>query len=176
MTSLDSPLRTIATPGVDDLHVVPTDPSCPAATEILHEYFTDIITRWDATTATPAFIAEVMAGAPSDNLIGESGIFVIAYRGDEPVGCGGMRYLDSELGELTRIYTRSCARGLGVAARVIGELELRARASGRARLRLDTREDLVEAQRLYARLGFTPIARFNDDPFSHRWFGKELAD
>ena len=42
------------------------------------------------------------------------------------------------------------------------------------RLRLDTREDLVEAQALYAAEGWVEVEPFNDDEFANRFFEKVL--
>lgn len=46
-------------------------------------------------------------------------------------------------------------RGLG--ARFVRELERLAREHAHTTLRLDTRSDLVEARRLYARLGYQEV-------------------
>jgi hypothetical protein len=43
-----------------------------------------------------------------------------------------------------------------------------------ARLRLDTRSELVEARRLYARHGYQEVAPFNDG-WADRWYEKPLA-
>ncbi len=44
----------------------------------------------------------------------------------------------------------------------MGELEHLAYQHGRSRLRLDTRSDLVEARRLYERLGYREVPPFNE--------------
>jgi len=57
----------------------------------------------------------------------------------------------------------------------MSELETLAREHGLATLRLDTREDLVEARRLYARRDFREVAPFNDGPYADHWFEKTLT-
>ena len=42
-------------------------------------------------------------------------------------------------------------------------------------LRMNTRRDLTEAQRLYLRLGYEDAAPFNDEPYADRWFAKTLG-
>jgi hypothetical protein len=42
-------------------------------------------------------------------------------------------------------------------------------------VRLDTRDDLVEARRLYARLGYREVDAFNDGPYAEHWFRKDLT-
>lgn len=44
-----------------------------------------------------------------------------------------------------------------------------------ARILLDTREDLVEARALYARLGYREIEAYNESPYADHWFGKKLT-
>lgn len=41
--------------------------------------------------------------------------------------------------------------------------------------RLDTRKDLVEARRLYARNGYVEIPAYNSSPYADHWFEKRLA-
>jgi hypothetical protein len=49
-------------------------------------------------------------------------------------------------------------------------------ASGAIRnLRLDTRADLVEARRLYERIGYREIDRFNGSRYAGRSFAKRLS-
>jgi len=55
------------------------------------------------------------------------------------------------------------------------EVESRARDMGLASLRLDTRSDLVESQRLYESLGFRDTAPYSGGPFSDRWYSKDLT-
>jgi hypothetical protein len=42
-------------------------------------------------------------------------------------------------------------------------------------LRLDTRHDLAEARRMYARHGYREVAPFNESPYADHWFAKPLA-
>jgi hypothetical protein len=53
-------------------------------------------------------------------------------------------------------------------------LEALARGVGIETLRLDTNPVLVEAQAMYRREGYREIARYNDNPYAHRWFEKNL--
>jgi len=41
-------------------------------------------------------------------------------------------------------------------------------------LRLDTRRDLVEARRLYARHGYTEVRPFSAGPYSDHWYEKAI--
>jgi ribosomal protein S18 acetylase RimI-like enzyme len=63
-------------------------------------------------------------------------------------------------------------RGLG--ARLLDHLEAHARDHGVAILRLDTRDDLVEARRLYARHGYTEVRPLSQGLYAGHWFEKHL--
>jgi ribosomal protein S18 acetylase RimI-like enzyme len=85
-----------------------------------------------------------------------------------------LRLLPERTGELKRIYVAPAARSRGIGAELVRRLEQAARRQDVRRLRLDTRSDLVEARRLYARLGFREVEPFNGNPYAEHWFEKTL--
>jgi GNAT superfamily N-acetyltransferase len=96
------------------------------------------------------------------------GLYLIAYDGqDRPVATGGWRsqgasdegYLDGDA-EIKRMYVTPAARGLGLARRILTELETDARAAGRTRMVLETGTKQPEAVALYASSGYEPCAKF----------------
>ena len=153
---------------------VTTDPGAPAAAALLREYYDDIVGRYYGRAALPAEVDSAMADEPSHDLQGDTGLLVLATLDGNEVACGGVRFAGDALGELTRIYVAPSARGLGAGAGLIGRLEQLARAAGLSRLRLTVRSDLVEARRLYGRLGYTDVAPFGTDPYADHWLAKEL--
>ena len=66
------------------------------------------------------------------------GIFLILYRGETPVGCGALRLVDAETGELKRMYVAQEERGKGLGHRLVAALEAEARSLGARRLVLET--------------------------------------
>jgi GNAT superfamily N-acetyltransferase len=106
------------------------------------------------------------------------GYFVVAYIGDEPVGCGGWRTLgaDPSAGEIKRMYTVPPHRGRGVARAILTALENNARGAGRSRLVLETGLEQPEAIALYERCGYERIANFGHYRDSPRCvsFGRDL--
>jgi GNAT superfamily N-acetyltransferase len=54
-------------------------------------------------------------------------------------------------------------------------VEDEARLLGLRQLRLDTNATLTEAVALYTRLGWTPTARYNANPYAQHWFAKTLG-
>jgi DNA-binding MarR family transcriptional regulator/GNAT superfamily N-acetyltransferase len=102
------------------------------------------------------------------------GHFVVARLEGTPVGCGALKRLDDRTGEVKRVWVASEARGLGVASRIMDRLEALARQEGFAVLKLDTNRALPEAHALYRKLGYRATSRYNDNPYAHFWFEKEL--
>lgn len=116
-----------------------------------------------------------MQAAPSDDLIPPRGLLLLARRGEEVLGCTGLR-LYGDSAEVTRVYVAATARGQGLGSRLLAALEDEARAQGVQLLRLDTRSDLIEARRLYTRHGFQEVEPFNAEPYAQHWFSKQLTN
>ncbi len=67
------------------------------------------------------------------------------------------------------------ARGLGLGRRLLTELEARAVARGATVARLETNRTLGEAIALYRPAGHREVGAFNDEPYAHYWFEKDLS-
>jgi GNAT superfamily N-acetyltransferase len=134
----------------------------------------DIIARFWGRPAADDEIDHELADAPSDDLVPPRGLFLVAGADGAPVGCVGVRVIDNETGEITRVFVDHSARGHGLGAELLRAIEDAARGLGLRRLRLDTRADLTEARRLYARSGYAEVPAFNNSPYAEHWFGKEL--
>ena len=102
------------------------------------------------------------------------GFFAIAGSFHSPSGCGGVHFLDSERGEIKRMWVAPESRGQGVATSILGYLEDKIRESGRTIALLDTNRVLTNAIALYERCGYQPTPRYNDNPYAHFWFRKDL--
>lgn len=150
------------------------NPGSTQALDILRQYYREVVARYHRREVADHEVDDAMADEPSDDLVAPTGLLVVARRGTQVVGCGGVRVVDAHVGELTRVFVVPPERGAGVAGALVGHLEDRARAAGLTHLRLDTRADLVEARRLYARLGYVEVEAFNDGPYADHWFSKPL--
>lgn len=104
----------------------------------------------------------------------EAGCFLLARLEGRPVGCGMVRALDADTGEIKRMWIAPGMRGLGLSRRLLAALEDQARALGLTRVRLDTNRALAEAQSLYRKAGYREIARYNDNSYADHWFEKTL--
>jgi len=103
-----------------------------------------------------------------------AGAFVVASSDGRPVACGGLQVLSPGVAEVKRMWVADDWRGAGLGSRMLGHLEQRARDLGHRRVVLDTNGTLTEAIALYARAGYQPVERYNDNPYAQAWFAKDL--
>ena len=87
------------------------------------------------------------------------------------LGCGALKELSPDAGEIKSMHTAIAVRGRGVGARMLVHLMETARRRGYARLSLETgTEDFfAPAHRLYKRHGFRecpPFGDYRSDPHS----------
>lgn len=131
----------------------------PAARVLTAQVQQEYVRRYGGEDTTPMHPVEFAPPA---------GLFLVAYRDDDPVGCGGWRaYGTAGEAELKRMYVVPAARGLGVARALLARLEETARAAGFARLVLETGLEQPEAITLYTSAGYRPVASFGtyrDEP------------
>jgi len=88
--------------------------------------------------------------------------FYVAYVNGEPAACGGLRAIDSEHGEIKRMYVAPARRGSGLAPAILETLEADGRSRGWTRIVLETGTSQPDAVRLYEREGYHPIPLFGD--------------
>ena len=70
---------------------------------------------------------------------------VVAYDGDEPVGCGAIREYSRDTMEVKRMYVPSCQRRKGIASLLLSELERWCVELGFANCVLETGRNQPEA-------------------------------
>lgn len=152
-----------------DIALAPEDPTSADALFCLERYFAELAVRFEGG------FDPGRGGAEADReMAPPTGLFLVARREGAPVGCAGLKLHPDGTAEIKRMWVSPDARGLGLARRMLRALEDHAREAGATRLRLDTNGALKEAQALYRREGFAEIPRFNDNPYAHHWFEKEL--
>lgn len=164
---------------VDDKAVPRTDireeaVDSAAAAALLRVYFADVASRYYGRPATDAELDAAMAEDPSDQLTPPRGAFLMAWWGDEPVGCVGLAPLTDGVLQLGRMFVVPTQRGRGLGARLLVAAEDVARERGARAIRLNTRRDLVEAQRLYRAHGYREIDAYVDEPYAEVFFEKLL--
>ncbi|WP_127534051.1 GNAT family N-acetyltransferase [Paenibacillus kobensis] len=107
--------------------------------------------------ADEVFVVDLEAASQDDNIV-----FVLAYEGENAVGCGAYLPLDESSVELKRFYVEPDKRGTGVAAAIFRYLSDKARALGYTSLKLETGDEQPEAIRFYTKNGFRRIDRFGE--------------
>ncbi|KFU82987.1 GNAT family N-acetyltransferase [Amycolatopsis lurida] len=147
----------------------------PDAAQLLREYLDEIASRYYERQVTEDELDVLLEEQHSRDMVPPTGAFLLAWRDGVLAGCAGLRVMTPEITELKRVFLRKSERGKGGAALLVAAAEDVARGLGATLIRLDTRDDLVEARALYARLGYETVEPFNDDPFAHHYFAKSLA-
>jgi GNAT superfamily N-acetyltransferase len=142
-----------------------------AGSPLNREYNAEMISRY---WGRPTNDAEIDA-YERDEQDNDVPVFLVVSRDGEDAGCLGMRFLGDGAGELTRMFVRASFRGQGAASALLVAMEAEALKHGVSVLRLDTRNDLVEARKLYAKHGFVEIDRYNDAVYADHWFEKRLT-
>jgi DNA-binding MarR family transcriptional regulator len=140
------------------------DPASPDARWCLDHYFAELSQRFGLDPT------KTLAADPTG-----IDVFLMARISGQPAGCGALKTLDSSTGELTRMWVDPAHRGLGIAQRLLDDLEAAARARGHGRVRLYTNRALHEADAMYVRAGYAEIPRYNDDPYADNWLEKRLG-
>jgi GNAT superfamily N-acetyltransferase len=149
---------------MQDIEIVRCD-SLPPKHElnaILGQYYELIIHRmrdmgFELDAAAPeSALAEFWANA--DDYLPPKGCLVVARNAaGHVVGCGMMKRLDQDTGELKRVFVTEAARGTGTGRRLIKARLDAARQMGLKRLVADTLTPNVEMRDLYPKLGFTEV-------------------
>lgn len=145
------------------------DPQDPQALQLLAE----------ATIEARALYPELFAPdapAPGNAPLRAREVYLLAWRGGEPVGCGALRSRDAFTGELRRMFVTRRARREGVARALLERLEQEAQALGYRHLVLETGTRQEPAIALYRGYGWRRIAAYGThigDPTSV-CFGKAL--
>jgi DNA-binding MarR family transcriptional regulator/GNAT superfamily N-acetyltransferase len=150
-----------------DIRIEP--PDSRDARWCLEAYFNELAARFET-----GFDAAKSNSARVEELTPPAGYFLVARLDGALAGCGALKVNDAKIAEIKRMWTAPSARGLGVARRVLDALEAKAAESGISTLRLETNKALHEAQALYRGSGYRDVVPFNDEPYAHCWFEKQL--
>ena len=152
------------------VHIDVCPPRHPHARACLRAYYDELAARFDQGfdpgRSIPATAAELTRPA---------GLLLVATLHGEPVGCGALKFHDDAPTEIKRMWVAPTVRGMGLGGRLLGELERHAAERGVSTVRLETNHALTEAIALYRARGYREVPAFNDEPYAHHWFEKDLA-
>jgi ribosomal protein S18 acetylase RimI-like enzyme len=147
------------------------DPDSSVARHCLDEYYAELGRRFDG-----GFDDRISVAATPKELRPPNGLFVVAAVHGDALGCGALKLHGRKPAELKRMWIAPAARGLGLGRRLLRELERLAREHGVRSVRLETNRNLTEAIALYRSSGYAEVAPFNDEPYAHHWFEKQLGN
>jgi GNAT superfamily N-acetyltransferase len=125
----------------------------------------------------PLYPRESRHGYAVEKLLAENVAFFLIRDDGVAAGCGGIKLVGTEYGELKRMYVRPQFRGRRFGERLIDHLAEYARSHSIDTLRLETGIHQHAAIALYERVGFTPIPPFGPyraDPVS-RCYEKRIS-
>jgi putative acetyltransferase len=108
-------------------------------------------------------------GLSVNRLIAEGVAFFVLRVAGDAAGCGGIKIVDQEYGELKRMYVRPQFRARGYGAMILNHLSVYASSQGIHLVRLETGVHQQAAIRLYEQWGFRrvpPFGSYIDDPLS----------
>ena len=85
---------------------------------------------------------------------------VVAYDGDEAVGCGAVKEYLQDTMEVKRMYVAVSKRGQGIASVILNELETWSRQLGYTKCILETGKNQPEAIQLYKKNNYNIIPNY----------------
>jgi len=151
------------------VRVAVADPRHPQARGCIQAYVAELAGRFDG-----GFDPARGISAEDAELTPPAGLFLLATAHGEPAGCGALKFRDDAPAEIKRMWVSPAMRGAGLGRRLLAELERHASARGARIVRLETNQALTEAIRLYRTAGYREVTAFNDEPYAHHWFEKDL--
>jgi putative acetyltransferase len=134
----------------------------PEIAELLREHLANM-----AQNSPP----ESIHALPLEELLKPGITFWTIWEGTELLGCGALKELDPQHGEIKSMRTVTTHRRKGIAAKMLEHILAEARKRNYKRVSLETgsMEAFAPAQRLYAKFGFVecePFADYIEDPNS----------
>lgn len=85
---------------------------------------------------------------------------IVAYENSEPVGCGAFKKFDDNRVEIKRMYTSSEHRGIGVASKILKELESWSQEMSYSTSILETGKRQIEAVQFYKKNNYKIITNY----------------
>jgi len=85
---------------------------------------------------------------------------IVAYKNEQPVGCGAFKQFEEDSVEIKRMYLKPDHRGSGIAGEILTSLEVWAKEKGNKKTVLETGKRQVEAVKFYHKSGYKRIPNY----------------
>lgn len=133
------------------LHITPDDSRAEHARELLRALKVELAERYGE------HVAFRRKGRDGEDPFA---MFVVAWFGEQAVGCGALQALGPGLAQIKHLYVRPSHRNRGIGRELLATLERHARRLGYRTLRLATGNLQPEAVAFYKSAGYQPIPPF----------------
>jgi putative acetyltransferase len=129
------------------------DPSSPDVSRLLSAFVDEVKKRYDSPPADVGIFDPDLVSVPRS-------VFLVARQDGAAVGCGALVPMDEYSVEVKRMFVARGFRGLGIATKILDELERLAREFDYDAMRLETGVKQPESIALYGKAGFYRIPNF----------------
>ena len=129
------------------------DPRSPDVSRLLSAFVDEVKKRYDSPPADVGIFDPDLVSVPR-------GVFLVARRDGDAVGCGALVPMDEYSVEVKRMFVARESRGHGIATMILDELERLAREFDYDAMRLETGVKQPESIALYGKAGFYRIPNF----------------
>jgi putative acetyltransferase len=136
------------------IRIADIDPLGEIATSLLHDAAAEVRPMY-APPGGPA-------SSPRNDPLRPRDLYVAAFLGGSPAGCGALREFDRTTAEVRRMYVGPEHRRKDVGSAILEHLIARARALGYGRLILETGNKQAAAIAFYEKHGFRRIPPFGE--------------
>ena len=133
--------------------IAPEDPSSPEVQRLLSAFVDEVKKRYDSPPADVGIFDPELVAIPRS-------VFLVARFDGHAVGCGALAPMDENCVEVKRMFVAPPNRGLGIATKILDELERLAREFDYDAMRLETGVRQPESIALYGKAGFYRIPNF----------------
>ncbi len=148
------------------LEFVETLPDMSALRNILTDYLRDILPKFEAVsgiTIDPEDMAAKTVADPTELLPPRHRLLLAYDSNDTLVGCGSIRRIRDDAGEMKRMFVKKEHRGTGLGRQLFEERIAEARRMGLSWLYADTVKGNHAMLNLYEKYGFDYIDRYPEN-------------
>lgn len=135
------------------IQIEPIDPLHPDALYLLHEAAREIRPLYNSER-------DPNIDLPTNEPLDPRSAYLLAYADGKPIGCIALRPLDEATAELQRMYVLPAFRGLGVAQKLVEQIEKAATDFKYTTIRLETGNKQTQAIAFYKACGYQRIEPF----------------